>query len=1163
MITYRHVTTFGVTQQRWLSNVTDLAIAESDGRFMLFAATQIGGGVTSYAISDPDLPLQMLRNRAYLDNFTYSGPPEITLLSLGGRNLLHLGQLGGATNLGLTYRIDNGAMPAFGMAFPSGLPPGRITAMEQVSLPGGEFVLIAQGGLTLSLHRVGADGGLVRQSSLTIPTPDRATPGAQIDRVAVAQVDGQTIVVTISGNGNFVSTHLVSDSGHIGPGNLHVAARGMGYDQPSQLKVVEVGGSTFVILGGGGSNSISVFRLDGQGRLTGTDHIIDERTTRFQSVTAMEAVEVDGRTLLFVGGADDGISVFTLMPDGRLLHLVTIEDTNGTTLANVGVIRALVVEGRVMLFVTSTTETGITQFVFDPGRIGLTTETGAGAQNGTSGNDLLLAGALTTRLSGGAGDDILVTGGRQISLTGGAGADLFVVTRTRGTITITDYEPGIDRLDLSLLGNIRSIWQLRFIPTSTGVLIVAGEMVIDIQTSNGRSLTIGDFSNEMLFPVSHYLLPELDPARIRPEDTPSDAPEGLFGTEGADLLLGGARPEMINAGGGNDTVSAGGGNDTVRAGAGNDVVRGGDGHDLIFGGPGRDTLFGDAGNDTLHGDEGNDTLYGGDGDDVLHGGGGDDLLYGGNGNDRLFGGSGNDTLSGEAGNDYLEALQGNNRLLGGSGNDTLVAGAGADYLNGGSGNDLLRGGGGNDTLLGEDGNDTLEGGDGNDSLEGGAGDDQLFGDEGNDTLRGGAGRDRLFGGGGNDQLWGDDGNDSLWGQAGDDVLRGGAGNDVLFGGTGRDTLHGDDGNDVLHGEDGDDWLYGGRGDDTLHGGLGNDQIWGDDGNDLLLGGAGNDTLRGGIGNDTMQGELGDDLLFDDQGDNLFDGGEGNDTIRAGAGRDRIFGGEGNDLAFGGGGNDFMDGGPGDDTLHGEGGDDRLMGGAGNDRLFGGPGRDTLLGGTGADLVYAGGGNDRVLGGPGDDTLYGGAGDDTIEGGNGNDRIFGGGGNDRLFGGPGADRILGGPGHDLLHGGMGNDTLEGGPGRDTLRGAGGHDLLRGQMGDDLLDGGDGNDTLVGGLGADTLIGGRGRDIFRVLGRDDSRVDAPDLIRDFTRGEDRLDLSFLRVSYTGQGAHSGERSVRWQVSGNETHVWIDLDGDRRADMLIRLEGVTGLGAEDFLF
>ena len=120
-----------------------------------------------------------------------------------------------------------------------------------------------------------------------------------------------------------------------------------------------------------------------------------------------------------------------------------------------------------------------------------------------------------------------------------------------------------------------------------------------------------------------------------------------------------------------------------------------------------------------------------------------------------------------------------------------------------------------------------------------------------------------------------------------------------------------------------------------------------------------------------------------------------------------------------------------------------------------------------------------------------------------------------------------------------------------------------MGDDLLDGGEGNDTLVGGLGADTLIGGPGRDIFRVLGRDDSRVDAPDLIRDFTRGEDRLDLSFLRVGYMGQGGHSGERSVRWQVSGNETHVWIDLDGDRRPDMLIRLEGVSGLGAEDFLF
>ncbi|WP_347917433.1 hypothetical protein [Paracoccus marcusii] len=61
MIVYRHVTTFGVTEQRWLSNLTDLEIVEADGRLLLVAANQVRGGISTYAISDPAAPITMLR----------------------------------------------------------------------------------------------------------------------------------------------------------------------------------------------------------------------------------------------------------------------------------------------------------------------------------------------------------------------------------------------------------------------------------------------------------------------------------------------------------------------------------------------------------------------------------------------------------------------------------------------------------------------------------------------------------------------------------------------------------------------------------------------------------------------------------------------------------------------------------------------------------------------------------------------------------------------------------------------------------------------------------------------------------------------------------------------------------------------------------------------
>lgn len=70
-----------------------------------------------------------------------------------------------------------------------------------------------------------------------------------------------------------------------------------------------------------------------------------------------------------------------------------------------------------------------------------------------------------------------------------------------------------------------------------------------------------------------------------------------------------------------------------------------EGGDLIFGGAGNDTLHGRGGDDWLDGGEGDDELRGGEGDDVLFGGAGNDLLAGGGGRDSFIGGLGQDRLA--------------------------------------------------------------------------------------------------------------------------------------------------------------------------------------------------------------------------------------------------------------------------------------------------------------------------------------------------------------------------------------------------------------------------------------------------------------------------------------------------------------------------------------
>jgi len=1110
MIEYRHVTTFGVTQQRWLANITDLDLVAVDGQAVLVAATQPGGGISSYAIGSPETSIRALGTLSYLRNSTYQGPPELTVLTYDGHSFLHIGHLEGMADQATELQPGNGTFGPYRTLFEGDL--GRSpTALGQVD---SIFYSAQDGGLQLRTHQLSPDGSLVLRGQVNLPVPSGSS-NATLDRIIDIAVNGQKMLVAVSGNGNFISTHLMSDSGRLAGGMVHVAARGAGYDIPTDVQAVTVAGSSFLIVAGSGSGSLTVFRVDTSGQLTTTDHVLDEGTTRFQSVTALETVQMGGRSFVFAGGADDGISVFTVLPDGRLLHLQTIVDTDAMTLADVSDIQAMVRDGKIMLFVSSSTETGITQLAFDPGQIGSTVIAGAGTVRAGAGGDLLVAGSRTTRIEGGDGNDILVAGANPVTLVGGAGADIFVPSRVQGRITIQDYDHGVDQLDMSMLGSIRSIWQLRFIPTANGVMIIYGETILDIQTRDGRSLTIGDFSNA-IFPIAHYVLPDIDPTTIRPEDTPTDRPGWLFGTTGHDMLSGGAGPDMIIAGAGNDTVSGAAGNDTIRGEDGNDVLRGVDGNDDLSGGAGRDTLFGDNGDDLLRGDQDNDVLFGSMGNDTLYGGAGDDILYGGNGLDWLYGDDGNDTLSGASGNDWLEALLGNNRLLGQGGNDTLIAGAGDDYLSGGSGQDSLVGGAGNDTLAGD------------------GGDDRLSGDDGND---------RLSGGGGND------------------VLYGGSGKDTLKGGSGNDTLFGDDGFDFLSGSIGHDYLYGANGNDRLYGNAGNDWLEGGDGNDLLVGGSGNDRLYGGAGNDTLSAISGENWLYGEEGNDTLTGGKMDDHLFGGSGNDKLVGAAGKDTLSGGGGDDRIFGGAGNDRLLGGAGDDMLTGGGGNDRLFGGAGDDTLLGPKGINAMYGGGGADVLRSGGGKDTLSGGGSNDRIWAGGGNDRVAGGGGNDMLYAEGGNDTVNGGGGRDLIYGGSGGDLLNGGGGDDTIYGQAGADRLTGGDGADRLVGGKGNDILIGNKGADRIEGGAGNDIFRYLSAKDSLVKAPDLITDFDKRLDVIDLQKLNLRYT-EDDFRGDRSVHWEHVRQETHVLIDLDGDHQADMLIRLSGTLDLSGNDFL-
>ncbi|CQR87154.1 Ca2+-binding protein, RTX toxin-related [Paracoccus aminovorans] len=938
---YRHIATYAGTDAAFVNNITGLQTHAGPDGYALYSTTHLGGGIAAYRIPGAEQPIQIMSAQAYPAAAGYAGVPGAAVLDLGGDSVL-LGTglrnaSGAAIRLGGQGDFLDSAAP-----LTPGVLPQDLIQLGQFRTPLGNFLYSARDGQTaIDVWRVGGDGGISHVTRAQLPV-GAGVQGTELDAMHVATMADRSFILAASGMGNYVSVQMIHADGSLGSAQMLWSWNGLGMDQPSHIDSVTVGGVTYVVIAASQSSSLTMMRLTYAGELLPVDHIVDERTTRFAGATALETVQMDGRAYVFVGGGDDGISVFTVMPGGKLLHLATLADTDDRTLAGVSAISATVIDGRIAVFVSSRTERGITQFVFEPGGIGLTRVVGAGVQGGTDGSDMMQASAGTTEMLGGDGDDILISGSSPVSMTGGAGADVFAVTEVNGRITITDFELGVDRLDLSLLGMIRSTSQLVFRPQAFGIKIFYGNSVIFLMTKDNTMLQASAFDNS-LFPISHYAAPNMRTVvhGTARNDTLSAARNGsqVFGYLGNDLLLGGV------------------GNDMLNGGAGHDTLRGGAGKDTLFGLTGNDRLLGGDGDDKLYGGAGDDTLYGGEGDDILSGQAGNDRLFGENGNDRLIDLLGNNTLWGGNGNDYLRIGNAAGRLSGDNGNDTLISGAGNDYLSGGAGNDSMVSGAGNDTLIGDAGNDYMSGGAGNDSMDGGTG---------NDTLYGGAGHDLLQGGLGDDKLYGGDGHDTLWGDSGADMLSGGEGHDLLSGGTGNDSLFGGGGSDTLYGGAGDDFLAGETGNDTLYGSLGNDSLFGGEGHDLLDGGAGNDVLRGGDGHDTLLGGDGDDLLFGEAGNNSLRGGAGNDTL------------------WGDAGNDYLVGEDGDDQLYGMLGADTLFGGLGNDLLDGGDGDDLLGGSDGNDTLRGGGGHDVLGGGAGDDRLEGGAGNDTLTGGAGAD-----------------------------------------------------------------------------------------------------------------------------------------------------------------------------------
>ena len=598
--------------------------------------------------------------------------------------------------------------------------------------------------------------------------------------------------------------------------------------------------------------------------------------------------------------------------------------------------------------------------------------------------------------------------------------------------------------------------------------------------------------------------------------------ENATGGSGNDLLISNSVNNILNGNGGFDTVSY----DRAASGVTVDLAA-----DLATGGGGTDTLLSIEGavgskfNDTLTGDADANTLDGYLGDDQLNGGDGSDTA------------SYQSATAGVTVNLGVAGAQN----TGGAGIDTLVSlenlfgSAFADSLTGDDNANVLTGAGGNDALNGGGGADTADY-----AGAGGAVTVNLFAG----TAAGGAGSDTLSS---IENVVGGIFNDTIIASNGDNVINGGAGTDLVSFANATAGVTANLTTGAVTGGSGNDTLVAVE---SLIGSAHNDTLTGTSGANSLEGGLGNDTVAAGTGNDTVEGGLGDDVLAGEAGTDTLTYARAASAVTVLLAAGTATGGDGSDTISG---FENVIGSAHGDILTGDANANTLVGGLGNDALDGGAGTDTAnyAGATGAVNVnlFAG----TATGAAGSDTLtlienvVASAFNDTIVASDVNNSISGGAGADLVSYANAAAAVNVNLATGAVSGGSGNDSLSS---VERVIGSGFNDTILGSSAANYLAGGAGNDSIKTGAGIDVVSLGAGNDTFvaefsAANAALKSGTMSVDIITDFARGQDKIDLSALGDFTFGETAQNKTPdTVTYKtynsVNGAEAALGFDIDG-----------------------
>ena len=670
-----------------LAGITDMYLYAGGATPVLFTVTRAGGWLSAYDVSSGGATLT---DNWYLDDTFLQLESTDMAVAYGpdGAQVLLAGLLSDDL-MGLSLPAA-GTAGVFGMQSAwqtGGVSAATFTDIEWVEGTQFGLVSVRSGGLiSLDLSNTG-------QAAASIAPAGGALPDTRVSAMASATIDGVHYGVAGYAQDDALGLFRLDDAAQIEPlASVFAGADTGWFSDPAALAFAEVAGESFVIMAASGSQSLTVLRFSDTDGFEVADHVLDSLETRFAHASHLEVVEMGDMSFVIAAGTDSGFSVFALLPGGRLHPVETVAGSIASPLNNITGLEAHVSGDELHLWVSTQSAPYLSEYLltFQGRGSMLNADAAGGPLSGTGAADILAGRGGADILNGGAGDDIIIDGPGADILTGGAGADDFVFVRDDQRDVITDFQPGLDRIDLTGLDQQWDLADLIVLPRPWGAELRYGEEVIEVRSATLTPLGSADFGADTFVTTDRVTYTGIPVDQIVVTYA-GGVP--LTGSDMADWLHGDDANDLISGAGGDDTIWGVAGNDTLYGGTGNDRIEGGDGDDSLYGDAGFDVLLGGAGNDVLdggaqadelRGGDGNDRLLGGDGFDTLYGEGGDDVLLGGDTVDRLYGGAGNDVLRG--GTNLGDSIEG---LFGEDGDDLLFGDGGFDLLDGGAGCQIM------------------------------------------------------------------------------------------------------------------------------------------------------------------------------------------------------------------------------------------------------------------------------------------------------------------------------------------------------------------------------------------------------------------------------------------------------------------------------------------